>query len=346
MSAISISAKTSPLVTVICAALLCIGAASPSSAQRRPGAAAHEIAKEAFEKYRRDRDAEVARQKDPREGSQRRAAQLQRLADWVLSDRNATHLELAAARSWWQRTNLLQEENSRALPVQILAAHKAFRADWRSLFAVAVVDLVPRSADEFKAVYESDSFSMQDQSELQTLKKDDEESLRKLARFSIDEALGSERQLIVIVGHNKGGLLVDPAGGKHSLKDLALKCAEFLKFCIFLSCEAKDFIGPEAAAPSVKIGAREALEMARAIQLMADKALEVVEEKAGKNQASESQTAFRILLQAVQEGVENMGQGGYKFYVRQTMTSSPVVAILIVALLATSVNCDESDNSC
>jgi hypothetical protein len=151
----------------------------------------------------------------------------------------------------------------------LLTAEHAFDDSWSKLFSPTVVDLVPRNALQFKMVF-GESPSRAQMAELRRIRRDDK-SAEKLKTTKLDEAFSSDSYLILFVGHNDRGAIVDTSGTPQDIDKLSKRCAELLKFCVFLACNAKGYITESSgvAAAIRDLGAREALKIARELQVLA-----------------------------------------------------------------------------
>jgi len=131
---------------------------------------------------------------------------------------------------------------------------------------------VPRDENEFKSVFKVSELSAAEMKQLELIRREDDPAVQR-KRTSLDEALKSESDLILIVAHNDQGALVDTSGERRDLDALSKECARLLKLCVFLACNAKEFISDLAVPAAVRdLGAREALRIAKSIGELASKA--------------------------------------------------------------------------
>lgn len=175
----------------------------------------------------------------------------------------------------------------------------------------------------------------------------------KLDRISLADAFGSDRGLIVFVGHNVDGHILDQAGNKHSIEELSERCAALLKMCIFLSCYAKDFAPAALPAAATAIGARRAQSLARDIQRRARATLAEARQIADdpilpSGRETQRLLKYKELLNGIHADVDQTEGGAYRLYARQLLINRgpEVAAIIIVSLIASGLNCNESASSC
>jgi hypothetical protein len=96
-------------------------------------------------------------------------------------------------------------------------------------------------------------------------------SLGHSAGSSLEEALGRDSGVLILVGHNEGGVIVTPDGRRLPLVETARRCADAGKLCVFLSCNSSSVGQNGAIGIDYGIEARRAATLAQQMLLSTER---------------------------------------------------------------------------
>jgi hypothetical protein len=137
---------------------------------------------------------------------------------------------------------------------------------------ISVLDALPRTLEEYSAVFGGREASAADYQQMkQATQVLLQEGLPPPKRFAgaiefYDALVNSPEQVVVVLGHNQGGVLRTPAGLWMDLRAAAELCGAVGKLCIFLSCSSARYVRGIAVGVRRDLAIVEAARLARAVR--------------------------------------------------------------------------------
>ncbi|MCA1467451.1 hypothetical protein I6F09_06080 [Bradyrhizobium sp. IC3195] len=294
--------------------------------------------KELLEKIRKERDAETRNQTYEIERIERLSL-LNSVVNEYISERKSGP-ELSQSTFYAHKAGKTDS----------LSAVRLFQQNWQNNFSAAVVDFLPRTAKEFKSVYETDRVSKKDVDEITAWQADETSSRTTIDRFGVDDAFMGSRGVLIFIGHSVEGQIVDRAGNKHSILALSKRCAITMKLCVFLSCRAAQVL-PQGSpfAPAAPIGGRQAVNAMLEIVGLFSEAKKRLDQMRYEDQEypelarlQDGIDELRRLIRAVDSVVERLTDSPlYSLETTVSLKSSAMI-VLTVALLVGG-NCTFAD---
>lgn len=135
---------------------------------------------------------------------------------------------------------------------------------------VTVLDALPHNAGEYERVFGRPR-SAAAQAELEAAQSVLPSAQRFAGGITFAEALDrTTNQIVIVIGHNEGGLLRMPSGHWLELRAAADVCGAYGKLCIFLSCSSNSFVRGSAMGVRRDISVSEAVLRAKEIEGLAN----------------------------------------------------------------------------
>ena len=186
------------------------------------------------------------------------------------------------------------------------------------LDSAAIISMLPTDVREYRKVF-SRVASQGDQSDLRagaSLRAHPQsKDFTKLVAIRSNALSEVKAEVLIFVGHNDGGALVNVNGARLKIRDIARECVVAAKLCIFLSCNSEVLLGQANS-----IGVATKLSLKKAV-LLAELQARIVAEPRHYD------VKFELLSRTIQ--TEQNGKQQRKLLVIQTMSE-----VIIIALVA------------
>ncbi len=236
-----------------------------------------------------------------------------------------------------------EDTSYRTADRELYVASKLSNAGWRDVFSAAVVDFLPRNGDEFKKVFDKPVITKSDVDDIAQWQAEEANSSTTIERFDVGQAFNSSRGIVIFVGHNDNGLIADPTGIKHSIFNLAERCAAAAKLCIFLSCNAGQYLehADGNIGPGREIGGRQAISATLKIVRLLEETVKKLDDEESARIGSKTSDPLRARLRELHWVVlqtDNIVQGSAAGVFAMSLDTvafygSSSIILLTVALL-------------
>ena len=121
---------------------------------------------------------------------------------------------------------------------------------------IAIFDGVPKNPDQFSARF-GRPMTASDQQDIAAYRQ----VLSREGAYranSLTDAFNRPERLMLIIAHNENGRIVNGEGQSRGIGEVANRCAQLIKLCIFLVCESHEAVGTDAIGLTRKINVRRA----------------------------------------------------------------------------------------